>query len=40
MIEATYSAFISDHADSMLRERQFNAAEPPAGNVVPLAGRR
>jgi integrase len=40
MIEKTYSAFISDHADSLLRRALLDAGQPAAGNVVALPGRR
>jgi hypothetical protein len=37
MIERTYSKYISDHADSVLRRALLETAQPAAGNVVPLA---
>jgi hypothetical protein len=40
MIEKSYSAFISDHADSLLRRALLDVAQPAAGNVVALPGRR
>ena len=36
MIEKTYSKFIADHGDSMMRRAVFDADAPEAGNVVPL----
>jgi integrase len=39
MIERTYSAYIADHADTIARKGLL-ASPPPAGNVVPLAGRK
>jgi hypothetical protein len=40
MIERTYSKYISDHADSVLRRALLETAQPAAGNVVPLAQGR
>jgi integrase len=41
MLERTYSAFITDHADAVARAALLNTAPPPeADNVVALAGRR
>jgi integrase len=40
MIEKSYSAFISDHADSLLRRALLDVAQPAAGNVVALPGQR
>ena len=39
-IEITYSAFISHHADAVLRKGLLTGAQPSAGNVVTLSGRR
>jgi integrase len=40
-IERTYSAFISDHSDQVLRRGLLDTAQPATENVVPLpAGRR
>jgi integrase len=39
MIEKSYSAFISDHADSLLRRALLDVAQPASGNVVALPGR-
>ena len=39
-IERTYSAHISGHADAVLRKGLLDAAQPAAGNVVTLPGRR
>jgi integrase len=36
MIERTYSKFIADHGDSMMRRAVFDADAPEAGNVVTL----
>ena len=36
MIERTYSKFIADHGDAMMRRAVFDADAPAAGNVVPL----
>ena len=41
MLERTYSAFISDHADTIARRGLLDtSAQPAAENVVPLPGRR
>ena len=40
MIERTYSRHISDHADAVLRKGLLDTAQPAAGNVVTLSGRR
>ena len=40
MIERTYSKYISDHADSVLRRALLDTAPLAAGNVVPLAQGR
>ena len=40
MIERTYSKYISDHADSVLRRALLDTAPLSAGNVVPLAQGR
>jgi integrase len=39
MIERSYSRYIGDHADAILRRAQFDAAHPAGDNVVALAGR-
>jgi integrase len=39
-IERTYSHFIADHADAVLRKGLLDTAHPAADNVVPMAGRR
>ena len=39
-IERTYSHFISDHADAVLRKGLLDVAQPATGNVVALPGRR
>src|SRR5262249_52501628 len=38
MLERTYSAFISDHADTIARRALLDLSEPAAGNVVPMRG--
>jgi integrase len=40
MIEKSYSAFISDHADALTRRALLDTAQPAAGNVVALPGQR
>ena len=40
MIERTYSRYIADHADTLLRKGLLDAAQPTASNVVALPGRR
>jgi integrase len=40
MIERTYSRYIADHADTLLRKGLLDAAQPAADNIVPMAGRR
>jgi integrase len=40
IIERTYSACISDHADALTRGTLLDTSQPAAGNVVPLSGRR
>ena len=40
MIEKSYSAFISDHADTVARRGLLDTGQPAAGNVVSLPGRR
>jgi len=40
MVEANYSRYIGDFADTILRRAQLDAAAPAAGNVVALPGRR
>jgi integrase len=41
MIERSYSHYIGDHADAIVRRALFDTAAPPASNIVPLpAGRR
>ena len=40
MIERTYSKYISDHADSVLRRALLETAQPAAGNVVLLTQGR
>jgi hypothetical protein len=39
MIERTYSKYIGDHADSVLRRALLDTAQPAAGNVVLAHGR-
>jgi hypothetical protein len=39
MIERTYSAFISDHSDALVRGALLESAPMPGGNVRPLPGR-
>ena len=36
MIEATYSRFITDHSDALVRRALLQSESPPAANVVPL----
>jgi integrase len=40
MLEQTYSKYISDHADEVIRRAQLDTSQPAAGNVVTLPGRR
>jgi integrase len=40
MLERTYSAFISDHSDAVVRRGLLDTAQPVAGNVVSLPGGR
>ena len=40
MLERTYSALISDHSDAVGRRGLLDIAQPAAGNVVALPGRR
>jgi hypothetical protein len=40
MIEASYSRYIGDHADSLLRRALLDTAQPAAANVVPQPGQR
>jgi integrase len=40
MIEANYSAYISDHADAVLRRALLDPAQPAADNVINLPERR
>jgi len=39
MIERSYSRFIGDHADTMVRRGLLDIAAPAGSNVVPLAAR-
>jgi hypothetical protein len=38
MIEKSYSRYIGDHADDMIRRAQLDTGLPAAGNVIPLRG--
>jgi integrase len=40
MIERSYSRFISDHADTIMRRGLLDVSQPAAGNIVALPGRR
>lgn len=40
MIERSYSRYIGDHADAVLRRAQLDTTTPAGGNVVTLPGRR
>ena len=38
MIEKSYSRYIGDHADDMIRRAQLDTGQPAVGNVIPLRG--